>query len=108
MVEVFLSKALICFLGVCYPALIGERTPTGTFQIEHVYLRNRRGHYDVLMFAPSRPGRIFAIHRTPSTKRAALLRAQSKVPVTLGCVNVSPEVFEKLRDCCSNAKLVIR
>jgi hypothetical protein len=105
MVEVLLAKSLICFMGICSPALVGERTPVGTFQIEHVVLKDGQ---DVLMFAPSKPGRIFAIHRPPSPKRAALLAAGAKPPVTLGCVNVSEQTFVQLRACCSKHTLTIR
>lgn len=96
MVTVFLAKAMICFASQCYPVLVGERTPLGQFPLTHVMLANRRGKYDVLMFAPDRPGKIFAIHRPPNPHRAALLAAESKTPVTAGCVTVSPAVFSRL------------
>lgn len=108
MVKVFLAKALLCVQGQCFPVLVGENTPTGTFQIEHVVLNNRRGRYDVLMFAPDKPGKVLAIHRTPSESRTALLKARSRAPVTAGCINVSPAVFELLVECCSTATLEIQ
>lgn len=98
MVEIFLSKALICFSAVCYPALVGPRTPVGEFQMQVVPVTppQYRGH--VIKFAddPSNKRFMFAIHRPPSPARHALLHRAKRPAVTLGCVNIPHEVYDAL------------
>jgi hypothetical protein len=113
MVVVNLSAALICFLGSCYPALVGVATPMGVFQLEQ---RSTVAHGyggDVLLFKEEENG-AFAIHRVinfnPDQRRWQ--RIASPAPrdrvITDGCINVAPDVYEKLVDCCSTETLVIK
>lgn len=95
--EVFLSKALICFAGVCHPALVGSRTPTGTFPMRVIPISKPQYGGDVIMFAPDGKRAVFAIHRPPSARRAQLLKGERRTGVTLGCINVEPSVYDRLK-----------
>lgn len=111
MVEVGL--ATICFLGNCYPALIGAETPKGEFQLQlyKTTLPNYGG--DILVFK-EQGNDVYAIHRVidvPGQRR--LERLQSKNPkerqmVTLGCINVDQTVYSLLVECCYDSKLIIK
>lgn len=98
MVEIFLAKALICFASVCHPALIGDRTPVGEFPMQVVRVAPPQYGGHVVKFAddPRDKKYMFAIHRSPTAHRASLLKQASRPPVTLGCVNVSPETYDAL------------
>lgn len=97
-VEVFLAKSLICFLGQCSPALVGERTPVGTFQMERIKIKAPQYGGSVLKFAPDGRDAIFAVHRPPSQRRRILLDRPERPHVTMGCINVKDEVYEALPD----------
>ena len=113
MVVVNLALATICFLNSCYPALVGLDTPKGEFQMVQV-ITNQKGYGgDVLEFKET-PASNYAIHRVwllrPEEHR--LERLQSNDPadrttITHGCINLMPDVYEKLRDCCSTDMLKI-
>ena len=114
MVLVSLATAVICFASECYPALVGKDTPVGTFDMVHAKTLSKGYGGDVLVFASDSKG-VFAIHRVwtlvPSQKRVKRLhseRVKDRTNVTNGFVNVEPQVYEKLLDCCSKEKLVIR
>lgn len=104
-VEVFLAKALICFAGSCHPALVGQRTPKGTFRLERIPISAPQYGGDVLVFAPDGPRAVFAVHRAPTAHRRELLKQHHKGKVTLGCINVTREVYALLPD---GATLVIK
>lgn len=97
MVDVWLSKALICFLGTCHPALVGVRTPTGTFDMQVIKVSPPQYRGDVIKFADDGPRAVFAIHRPPSARRRALLRGEKRTGITLGCINVDDSVYEQLK-----------
>ena len=97
LVEVFLSKALICFAGMCHPALVGARTPTGTFPMQVIPVSPPQYRGDVIKFAPDGPRAVFAIHRPPSQRRRDLLRGTRRTNITLGCINVDDNVYEQLK-----------
>jgi hypothetical protein len=112
MVLVKLAAALLCFNGQCYPALVGKPTPIGEFQM-NLRMTTARGYGgDVIQFLETKTG-VFAIHRIwllkPSEKRE--IRIHSTDPkdrvITNGCINLEPEVYDKLKDCCSNDQLSI-
>ena len=96
-VEVFLSKALICFAGMCHPALVGNRTPTGTFPLKVIPISKPQYGGDVIRFAPDGPKAVFAIHRPPSARRRQLLKGERRTGITLGCINVQDHVYEQLK-----------
>lgn len=112
-VVVSISKALICFAGQCYPALVGDLTPVGSFDMfERRILAPGYGG-DVIQFAQDKDI-VFSIHRlwlgNPSQKRERRIKSsdpQDRVGVTNGCVNVQPEVYELLKNCCIDEKLSI-
>lgn len=112
-VVVDLATAIICFSSKCYPALVGQDTPRGEFQLTQ-YTTNISGYGgDVLAFKIEN-GSVFAIHRVldiPGQQRLARLRIpypQYRITITAGCVNVDPEVYDKLVDCCLTSKVIIK
>jgi len=68
---------------------------------------------DVLVFN-DRGDSVDAIHRVYTlNSQRRVERLQSGVTsqrrgITNGCINVMPDVYEKLIDCCSNATLVVK
>ena len=114
MVTVFLSKALICFSSVCYPALVGDETKVGTYDlIPRMVLAEGYGG-NVIQYSQNERV-VLAIHRVwegnPSERRRERLLsddASDRIGVTNGCINVSEEVYDLIYDCCSNGKLIIK
>lgn len=113
MVLVELGAALICFMGGCYPALIGADTPTGEYQMEWRATDARGYGGDVLQFKETERY-VYAIHRvwTLDASQRRIERIQSDKAedrqITSGCINVTPEVYDKLVACCFDSKLEIR
>lgn len=114
MVVVDLTLATICFLGQCYPALVGPTTPKGEFALQQVRVVSPGYGGDVLKFQEDEKY-ITAIHRVwtlrPHQRRMARLNssdASMRKSVTDGCINVMPDVYDKLVDCCSNTTLVVK
>jgi hypothetical protein len=112
-VVVDIALAIICFASDCYPALVGNDTPVGEFEITH-YSTSEPGYGgDILLFHREQ-NNLFAVHRVidvPGQQRFARIKspyAKHRLTVTAGCVNVEPEVYEKLVDCCSNSKVIIK
>ena len=64
--------------------------------MQHVIVENSGKRDNVIMIKESAPGRIIAIHTPPSPARNKLLLNQSTDKVTLGCINVSEELFNYL------------
>lgn len=113
MVIVSLAAATICFSGICYPALIGKTTPTGEYQLQQRLTEQPGYGGDVLQFTEDKTSWT-GIHRVyllnPKQKRAERLKSTSIADrvITDGCINVDPEVYKKLVDCCSTDKIIIR
>lgn len=112
-VTIDLATATICFLGNCYPALIGHNTPTGTYTLVHYSVKVPAFGDDILAFHEDRDG-IFAIHRVidvPGQNRQERLKSENpenRKGITQGCVNIDPNVYLKLVDCCSNSQVEIK
>jgi hypothetical protein len=99
-------------MGECHPALVGHDTPVGQFQIVQ-RLTSQPGYGgDVLQFKET-DNAWYAIHRvwTLSPKQKRVERLNSDNPkdrvITNGCVNVDPNVYERLKDCCSTDTVII-
>lgn len=110
-VLVHLVAALICFQDNCYPILYGKSTPIGEFQLVLRLTESAGYGGDVIQFAET-DNIVYAIHRLwllkPEQKREVVIySAFMSHTITNGCINVEPKVYEKLKDCCSNDKLVI-
>lgn len=113
MVVVSLALATICFLGKCHPVLIGNNTPTGVYALRH--LRTDQPGYggDVIGFKET-DDRMYAIHRiwllNPKQHRQERMKSLYVKDhyISSGCINVEPEVYEELVDCCSRDYLTIR
>jgi hypothetical protein len=113
MILVDLATATICFLNQCYPALVGPETPTGEFRLEQVRTEAAGYGGDVILFKETKNS-VFAIHRVwllnPKQQRIQRLTSgdvTERIAVTLGCINVMPDVYDKLVDCCNNQLMVI-
>ena len=111
-VLITLTTATICFLGSCYPALIGQSTPSGEFKLIKRYTQQAGYGGDILQFNEDATT-VYAIHRPwllkPDQHRLKRLNTNdaAKRTITSGCINVSEEVYEKLVDCCQGATLKI-
>ena len=112
-VVVSLSLATICFLNQCYPALVGNTTPPGHYQLYQRLVVSPGYGGDVLVFKEEEQD-VLAIHRVwlgaPAQQRPQRLassQAARRQGVTGGCINVAPEVYAKLIDCCSRSELLV-
>ncbi len=106
-VEVFITTALVCFLGECFPALVGADTPRGEFILQLQARHERMFGGDIIVFKEDRTS-VWAIHRAHNDHRRKMLGGAQRTGVTGGCVNVSADVYTRLRDCCSTWKVVIQ
>lgn len=113
MVLVDIAAALICFQGACHNALVGNNTPRGEFTLAQYSIEDPRFGGDLLVFKHT--GKyVFAVHRVfDVTGQQRLARIQSpnanhRITVTAGCVNVTPEVYDALVECCADSKIVIK
>lgn len=113
LVEVSIALAQICFQGQCYNALIGKDTPYGEFDLSHRAVVQYGYGGDILVFREDAKY-VWAIHRvwTLNQKENRMVRLQSSRIgdryITQGCINIDPEVYKKLVDCCSDAHLIIK
>lgn len=115
-VIVSLSLATICFTYAgeveCHPMLYGKETKPGTYQIARRYVMTPGYGGDVLQFNESQTA-IDAIHRTyqgnPAQRRNQRLASPNPEVrmITNGCINIAPEVYDRLVDCCSSDTLTI-
>lgn len=112
-VLVDVAAAIICFAGTCHNALVGEDTPRGEFPLTQYTIEDPMYGGDLLVFKVSDKG-VFAVHRVldiAGQQRLARIRspyANHRITITAGCVNVTPEVYEKLIDCCSTSTIIIK
>ena len=113
MVIVNLAMASICFMGSCYPALVGSNTPVGTFSLARQTTLEPGYGGDLLVYQEGITT-LWAIHRVYTINhnehrldRLRGNRVDQRRAVTRGCINVLPEVYEKLVDCCSKDVLII-
>ena len=112
-VIVNLTTSTICFLGSCYPALVGTGTPKGNFDLKLYTTEDSRYGGDLLVFKEDKDS-VWAIHRVIDVpKQNRLNRLKSTNPknrnhITGGCINIDPDVYLLLKDCCSNSHLEIK
>lgn len=103
---------MICFQEMCYPALVGNKTPIGEFTLSHRSTVIPGYGGDILQFHEDKTT-IYAVHRvlTTNPKQQREKRLRSKNPkdrkITNGCVNVDPEVYKLLTECCVDSKISI-
>lgn len=118
MIVVDLALATICFLqgtdAVCHNALVGPATPRGEFSLIQRMTKDPGYGGDVLQFDEDAK-QVYAIHRVwtlkPEQKRLERLASpdpKQRNSITNGCINVSPEVYQQLLDCCIDHKLVVK
>jgi len=111
-VLVDIAAALICFAGSCYPVLIGANTPVGEYQLERRSTTQYGYGGDVLLFKETEHD-LYTIHRVinlvPEQRRALRLRSIAEDrKITLGCINLAPETYDALIECCSSSPLSIK
>jgi len=116
---VSLTLATICFTMnekyECHPVLLGkkESTPIGEYSLVRRFVVSPGYGGDVIQFLETESG-IYSIHRVWMLKseQKRLERLKSKKIedhyISSGCINVEPEIYEKLLSCCMNEKLVIK
>jgi len=112
-VLVDIAAAVICFAGTCHNALVGNDTPRGEFTLAPYTIEDPRYGGDLLVFKHDGQA-VYAVHRVldiEGQQRIARIHspyAKHRVTITAGCVNVTPEVFDALKDCCSTSTIVIK
>ena len=118
-IVVSLALATICFayqgIDECHPVLLGGKhpTPRGEFVLERMLTDDAGYGGDILTFSETSTT-IYAIHRVwmlnPKQKRMERLASPSTTDnfVTGGCINVHPDVYDKLVECCSDGTLTVR
>ena len=99
---VYLASALLCADGQCYPALVGADTPLGHFDVHRRYVEAEGYGGDVLQFKET-ASTVYAIHRVwlgrPQEHRLERLAspdAAVRRAITGGCINVAPDVYERI------------
>lgn len=96
MITVDLAAALICFAGACHPALVGDSTPSGTYQVTLRPVAAPGYGGDVLHFHED-ARYLYAIHRTWAGREKLYSKpARDRRHVTKGCINVQPETYRAL------------
>ena len=112
-VLVDIAAAVICFAGTCHNALVGLDTPRGEFQLAQYSIQDPRFGGDLLVFKHDATG-VFAVHRlleVDGQQRFARIHSphpRHRITVTSGCVNVTPEVYAALVECCADSTIVIK
>lgn len=116
-ISISLSLASICFthdgIHQCYPVLIGPNTPTGEYTVTRRYTDQPGYGGDVLQFDENEKF-VYAIHRVwtliPQQQRVRRLKSDNIKDryITSGCINVDPTVYDKLLDCCSTGRVIIK
>lgn len=116
---VSVALATICFTyrgtEECYPALLGRNnaTPVGEYTITRKLTKSPGYGGDILQFHETKTD-VYAIHRVwllkPEQRRLERLSGTdvSARYISAGCINVLPEVYNKLIDCCSADHLIIK
>lgn len=112
-IVVSLALATMCFAGQCHPVLVGKSTPVGQYQMYKAKILAPGYGGDVMVFKDVPGEAPFSVHRTwtldPKQRRAERIQGPraGRVNVTNGCINVEPEVYDKLVKEHPNAVLTI-
>lgn len=112
MVTVNILLAIICFAGTCHKALVGQDTPVGAFQLQHMSTNQPGYGGDVLVFHQTKDY-AWAIHRVwlldPAQHRDTRIKSSNPEirHITMGCINVTPKVYDDLISCCSASTLKV-
>lgn len=88
-------------------------TPVGEYILDKVNIPQKGYGGDILRYHETDDA-IWAIHRiylgNPTEKRLERLKSKALKDkfITNGCINVLPEVYDKIVSCCENSSLVIK
>jgi len=116
---VSIALATICFtyngIEECHPVLLGKNipTPVGEFKMTQRLTKDPGYGGDVLQFYEDEK-MVYALHRVwllrPEQHRLDRLKSPNIKDrfISSGCINVEPEVYEKILDCCSTEPLIIK
>ncbi len=108
------ARAELCTPTFCAPVLIGAHLRNGYFPVQHARVLAPGYGGDVLAFDTRIDGVPMAIHRVwtlkPEQRRVERLQGPlaGRLGVTGGCINVMPDVYARLVDCCSKGVVVIQ
>lgn len=109
-VLVSLATAVICFSSQCFPVLVGEQTPIGQYELSLMRVEKPMYGGSILAFAEDDTG-VFAVHRVlpigNRLKQIAEDDPKKRRGITNGCINVQPDVYEKLMACCTNSDIIV-
>lgn len=117
-VYVFIDEAKICFIPRgwesthCFNALVGKDTLPGEYNLKRYRIMVPAYGGDILAYRENATS-IWSIHRVISVpgqnrlKRITSDKIKNRIGVTAGCINVMPDVFDLLVDCCSNSRIKI-
>jgi hypothetical protein len=96
MLILYLSTMLLCLGIECWPALAGNDTLTGVYQLQLTPVEEPEYKGDVIVYRETATS-IYAIHRTyPGRENMYTLPDEKRRHVTNGCINVEPFVYERL------------
>lgn len=103
-VTVNTQTAELCFADTkdCHPVLIGESTPKGLYPLT-LMATDKKGYGGEIIGFKEEEGMVYALHRVwngrPHEKRAERIATGSISDriLTKGCINVSNDVYERLR-----------
>ena len=119
MVIVDILLATICFTTSaspqqeCHNVLIGGDTPKGRFVLQQRLTDDAFYGGDVLQFHEDTTD-VYAIHRVwlgrPAERREKRIKSSDprQRRITNGCINVEPEIYKRLIDCCSRDVLIVK
>lgn len=92
----YLSLALLCLGSECWPALVGEDTVPGFYNLQLLPVEEPEYGGDVLVYRETMTA-IYAIHRTyPGREKMYTLPASRRRFITNGCINIEPHVYDRL------------
>lgn len=107
------SRATVCAPGFCAPVLVGMALKAGHYPVLHAHVVDPLYGGDVLAFDERADGVPLAIHRVwlgiPAQRRIERLQGPlaQRIGITGGCINVMPEIYQKLVDCCSKGTVIV-
>lgn len=110
-ITVSLAKAVLCLAQTCWPVLVGDHTPVGTFPIQR-YETDAPGYGGDWLVFTENATTVFAVHRVLE-KDARVARLEHPDPsfrrkVTAGCINMRPSDYARLLPFMRDASIVIR
>jgi hypothetical protein len=96
MLILYLSTMLLCLGIECWPALAGVDTLPGTYPLTLMPVEEPEYRGDVLAYRET-DTIIYSIHRTyPGREKMYTLPDEKRRRITNGCINIEPNVYDRL------------